>query len=407
MSIYSENIKGNVDSEDPAYGNIDSDDAIPGTVSTGSSSARIIFPFPSVAYFPLMGKANALYIDKSAKPNVAYRWDSDESAYVMVGGAGGSGGVTDYTQLSNLPMINGNILTGDLSSTELGIGDGEDGGYYVPSVDADGNLSWTASDEGMPDVDSDNIKGNDGVGIQSVEQTTTSTEDNGENVITVTKTDGSQSTFKVRNGGKGNNGFSPTIETSKIENGHEVKFNDVNSSNVIKVMDGAALLYVVSPDETIEEARIAAKAAGAKFIFNPYVANSVEYVTAESFNNLFDARNGAVKIWGKDGATWSAAAGSSLTVAVTGGSTGCTEAGNLSDFKFFIFSVLGIPLLMQLHDGVLLGGSIIYSAASSALVTRGIRATVSDNTFTIEKHSTSVNGNVSSNIVAIYGIPTR
>ena len=45
--------------------------------------------------------------------------------------------------------------------------------------------------------------GKAGVGIQSVEQTTTSTEDGGINIITVTKTDGTTSTFSVRNGSKG------------------------------------------------------------------------------------------------------------------------------------------------------------------------------------------------------------
>ena len=39
---------------------------------------------------------------------------------------------------------------------------GEDGGFYVPHVDADGNLSWTASGEDMPSVDSVNIKGDKG-----------------------------------------------------------------------------------------------------------------------------------------------------------------------------------------------------------------------------------------------------
>ena len=46
-------------------------------------------------------------------------------------------------------------------------------------------------------------KGDAGVGIQSVEQTTTSTEDGGVNVVTVTKTDGTSTTFEVRNGSKG------------------------------------------------------------------------------------------------------------------------------------------------------------------------------------------------------------
>lgn len=49
----------------------------------------------------------------------------------------------------------------------------------------------------------DGAKGDSGVGIRSVAQTTTSTEDGGTNIVTVTKTDGTTSTFEVRNGGKG------------------------------------------------------------------------------------------------------------------------------------------------------------------------------------------------------------
>ena len=49
-------------------------------------------------------------------------------------------------------------------------------------------------------------KGDDGVGIKSVTQTTTSTADSGENVVTVELTDGSSSQFKFRNGSKGSSG---------------------------------------------------------------------------------------------------------------------------------------------------------------------------------------------------------
>ena len=49
-------------------------------------------------------------------------------------------------------------------------------------------------------------QGKTGVGIQSVEQTTTSTEDGGTNIVTVTKTDGTSSTFQVKNGSKGSTG---------------------------------------------------------------------------------------------------------------------------------------------------------------------------------------------------------
>jgi hypothetical protein len=39
---------------------------------------------------------------------------------------------------------------------------GEDGGYYKPSVDAEGQLSWEASAEDMPTVESSNIMGPSG-----------------------------------------------------------------------------------------------------------------------------------------------------------------------------------------------------------------------------------------------------
>lgn len=36
---------------------------------------------------------------------------------------------------------------------------GDDGGYYTPAVDSSGNLTWTASESGMPSVSGANIKG--------------------------------------------------------------------------------------------------------------------------------------------------------------------------------------------------------------------------------------------------------
>ena len=49
-------------------------------------------------------------------------------------------------------------------------------------------------------------KGEDGVGIASVVQTTTSSADGGSNVMTVTLSDGTKSTFTVKNGSKGSQG---------------------------------------------------------------------------------------------------------------------------------------------------------------------------------------------------------
>lgn len=65
---------------------------------------------------------------------------------------------------------------------------------------------WLDESGGAAILPVESINGADGIGIQSVEQTATSTVDGGINVITVTKTDGTSSTFTVRNGSKGSTG---------------------------------------------------------------------------------------------------------------------------------------------------------------------------------------------------------
>ena len=39
---------------------------------------------------------------------------------------------------------------------------GDNGGYYIPEVDKNGNISWTPTDETMPAVEPANIKGPQG-----------------------------------------------------------------------------------------------------------------------------------------------------------------------------------------------------------------------------------------------------
>ena len=65
---------------------------------------------------------------------------------------------------------------------------------------------WLDESGGAAILPVESINGADGIGIQSVEQTATSAEDGGPNVITVTKTDGTSSMFTVRNGSKGSTG---------------------------------------------------------------------------------------------------------------------------------------------------------------------------------------------------------
>jgi hypothetical protein len=54
-------------------------------------------------------------------------------------------------------------LTAPIIPIGGGSGSGEDGGYYIPYVDAAGNLSWTPTKSDMEEVESVNIKGKDGV----------------------------------------------------------------------------------------------------------------------------------------------------------------------------------------------------------------------------------------------------
>ncbi|MBO5715602.1 MAG: hypothetical protein J6S23_04315 [Clostridia bacterium] len=90
----------------------------------------------------------------------------------------------------------------------------EDGGTNVITVTkTDGTTSTFSVKNGSRgsqgqkgDTGGQGVPGNDGVGIKSVVQTTTSNSDGGENVITVTKTDNTTSTFKVKNGSRGSTG---------------------------------------------------------------------------------------------------------------------------------------------------------------------------------------------------------
>jgi hypothetical protein len=56
------------------------------------------------------------------------------------------------------------LITKDNGALNLAqkLAKGDDGGYYIPQVDADGNLTWTPSETEMPAVDSANVKGGKG-----------------------------------------------------------------------------------------------------------------------------------------------------------------------------------------------------------------------------------------------------
>lgn len=98
---------------------------------------------------------------------------------------------------------------------------GADGGYYTPSVDSSGNLTWTASKSGMSEVAGSNIKGpagkdgakgDTGVGIASIARTSGTGAAGTKDTYTITMTDGSKATFTVYNGANGASGLPSVTE---------------------------------------------------------------------------------------------------------------------------------------------------------------------------------------------------
>ena len=73
--------------------------------------------------------------------------------------------------------------------------------------------------------------GKDGVGISSVKQTTTSTADGGNNVVTVTLSNGTTSTFNVKNGSKGSNGTNGTNGTDGKDGSNGATFTPSVDAN--------------------------------------------------------------------------------------------------------------------------------------------------------------------------------
>lgn len=71
--------------------------------------------FMPYSEFPETGREETLYIDTDG--NTLYYYDG---AYIALSGGGG-GGTGDYNELSNKPQINGNVLTGNKTASNLGL----------------------------------------------------------------------------------------------------------------------------------------------------------------------------------------------------------------------------------------------------------------------------------------------
>lgn len=137
------------------------------------------------------------------------------------------------------------------------------GGTFIPSVDLDGNLSWT-NEAGLPNPDPVNIKGYSPVisvrevagghqltitdqrqsqtvdvmdGTDGVSPTITTENIEGGVHITITDVSGTKS-FDMLNGVDGNDGVSPNISIIPISGGHRVSITDASGTKTFDVMNG-------------------------------------------------------------------------------------------------------------------------------------------------------------------------
>ena len=133
--------------------------------------------------------------------------------------------------------------------------DGEDGISPVVSVSKSGNTTTITFTDAEGTKTATVLDGEDGgkgdtgdtgVGIAKVEQTTTSTADDGNNIITITLTNGSKYTFQVQNGSKGSQG-NPGKDGAAGADGSSITVTNVSETttdggtNVVTFSDGKKL----------------------------------------------------------------------------------------------------------------------------------------------------------------------
>jgi hypothetical protein len=172
---------------------------------------------------------------------------------VSESGTDGGSNVVTFSDGKKLTVKNGS--KGSDGAAGKDGADGEDGVSPVVSVskigntttitftDAEGTKTATVldgEDGGKGDT------GDTGVGIAKVEQTTTSTADDGNNIITITLTNGSKYTFQVQNGSKGSQG-EPGKDGAAGADGSSITVTNVSETttdggtNVVTFSDGKKL----------------------------------------------------------------------------------------------------------------------------------------------------------------------
>ena len=116
-----------------------------------------------------------------------------------------------------------------------------DGATFTPSVDADGNLSWT-NDKGRANPATVNVKGySPRIIVKEIaggKQFVITDYSGSQTVDVLNGKDGKDGTNGT-NGTDGENGYSPRIIVREVTGGHQLVITDYSGSQTVDVMDGA------------------------------------------------------------------------------------------------------------------------------------------------------------------------
>lgn len=140
-----------------------------------------------------------------------------------------------------------------------------------------------------------NLVGDDGVSIQDVTQTTTSSDDGGYNIVTITKTDGSKSTIRIKNGSTGESaGFG--TPTASVDTGVGTPSVSVTASgkDTAKVFDFKFKNLKGVGISSVTQTATSTADGG---------TNTMKVTLTNGNSTYFNVRNGSKGSTGRDGAT--------------------------------------------------------------------------------------------------------
>lgn len=164
------------------------------------------------------------------------------------------------------------------NSVNLGVVVGKDG---TDGVNGTNGTNGTDGEDGKD--------GADGVGVTSITQTTTSTANGGTNIITCTLTDGTTSTFRIKNGSKGADGADGTNGTNGTDGTDGVSVTGITAGTVTTSDD-----YTVTPitfalsDGTSKTVNVQAQNGASGGTSTPLYRHNIKIYQTSYFEMTFD-----------------------------------------------------------------------------------------------------------------------